>query len=141
MSWLVNAACLTAVLCGTDVVRAEDAPPQTVVEFAKSVQGRMRAVRQPVEIGKPGFPFGHFLKLPPPPPADKADDPGPEIVIALPPEIKCQGTMNMGGTTVVVMADGTHRVGDVVLGAKITSITAREVTFLFRGRVFKLPVR
>lgn len=133
------AACLAVTLTAVDA-RAEEAAPQTVSEFAKSVQERMQSVRKPGEKDKPPFPFGHFLKPPPPPPIE-TEDGQPVVAIVLPPEIKCQGTMNMGGSTVVVMSDGTHRVGDVVLGARITAITASEVTFNFRGKLFKLPVR
>lgn len=123
-------------------LRAQDAAPQTMAEFAKSVQQRVQQVRQPGETARPGFPFGHFLKPPPPPPPEEDSPTGTtEVKIVLPESIKAQGTMNMGGRMVVVMSDGTHGVGDVVQGAKIVAINANEVTFLYRMRTFKLPVR
>lgn len=137
--WIAATLTLTALAVP---VHAEDpaAPPLNVAEFAKSVLARVQPVRQPGEGAHAGFPFGHFLKPPPPPPPE--DESGqPVVQIVLPAEIKCQGTLNMGGTTVVVMADGTHRVGDVVLGAKIIAISPTEVSFNYRGKLFKLPVR
>lgn len=137
----VAAAILAAGLLTTPV-HAEDAAPLNLPDFAKSVQSKLQQVRQPGELARPGFPFGHFLKPPPPPPPEEAEaGPAAAVQIVLPPEIKAQGTMNMGGRLVVVMSDGTHGIGDVVQGAKIIAINANEVTFSYRQKIFKLPVR
>ena len=59
---LIGAAGLAPVLA-----QEPGQQPQSVSEFAKSVQGRFQTARgggqpQPIQ-----FPFGHFLKPPPPP--------------------------------------------------------------------------
>lgn len=133
---------IAAALIAAPLRAEEPAAPLSMSDFAKSVKEKVATVRSPGETPRPGFPFGHFLKPPPPPPPENEDPVAQaEVKIVLPPEIKAQGTMNMGGRLVVVMQDGTHGVGDVVLGAKIIAINANEVTFLYRTRTFKLPVR
>ena len=129
---------LATLLVASGRVRADE---QTVAQMAKSAQEHLQSVRQSPDAQHAAYPFGHFLKPPPPPPVEADGSPASEAPIVLPPGIQCQGLMNMGGQTVVVMKDGTHRVGESVEGAKIIRITATEVWFLYRTKQFKVPVR
>ena len=130
-------AVLTLLAAGP--VRADEV---TVAQMAKSAKEHLDAARSNGEGQRSPYLFGHFLKPPPPPPPENPDGTGTaEAPIVLPPEIVCQGLMNMGGQTVVVMKDGTHRVGETTYNAKITRITGSEVWLLYRGKQFKVPVK
>jgi hypothetical protein len=117
-----------------------NAPPATLADLAKGIQGKMDAVRKPGEVAPPPFLLSHFVKPPPPPKREDEPQAG-EAPITLPPEIKCNGVMNMGAGLVVLIGSGSYTVGEQVAGAKITRITQSEVWFQYRGKPFKLPAR
>lgn len=117
------------------------AGPATFADYAKGIQTKMSTIRKPGETPPPPFLLSHFIKPPPPPKREDEPQAG-EAPITLPPDIKCQGVMNMGAGLVVVINSGSYKVGDVLpQGAKITRVTQSEVWFLYRNRPFKLPAR
>lgn len=133
---------LSVALAPLALAQAPDpnAPPATLAELAKGIQGKMDAVRKPGEVAPPPFLLSHFIKPPPPPKREDEPQAG-EAPITLPPEVKCQGVMNMGAGLVVLIGSGSYKVGDLVAGAKVTRISQTEVWFLYRGKSFKLPAR
>lgn len=132
---------LIIALVGSLAPAAAQEPPLSFPELAKAVQTKVMALKSAPDGANSPFMFGHFLK-PPPPPKTEEEAQQAEAPVVLPPEIKCQGVMQMGGGLMVVTNSGTYKRGDKVKeGAQITNITQDTVTFLYRGKQFKLPAR
>ncbi len=120
---------------GGSTVGLLDSRPQHLADVARVARSRQR---QPYDARATRDPMVALVRERSVAPVPEPADPGPTRPVR--PPVRLDGIIWDESDPTALMGGNPYRVGDTVLGAKITEIDKESVTISYKGRLFVLTV-